>query len=153
MEHKTQIIRRPLDQVRPICTCGWLGTTCRNLADAKLEDFTAFFKPKTGLLWGFLAENLQGTLEKTGGTFQPKRRFQSTTNFVPDFLSNCLKRGDEITNTVFPGQSETPNVEFDVNLHSVSPEVAEVRSASAPSVRSPKRLCYYPFRVEGGSSA
>ena len=95
--------------------------------DTKLEDFTAFFKPKTGLLWGFLAENLQGTLEKTGGTFRPTRRFQSTTNFVDQFLSNCLKRGDEITNTVFPGGSETPNVEFDVNLHSVSPDVSEVR--------------------------
>jgi type VI secretion system protein ImpL len=95
--------------------------------DAKLEDFTAFFKPKTGQLWGFLSENLQGSLEKRGANFQATRRFQSTTNFANEFLSNCLKRGDEITNAVFPGQTDAPNVEFDVNLHSVSPDVSEVR--------------------------
>ena len=27
----------PLVEVRPICSCGWLGTTCRNLADAEIE--------------------------------------------------------------------------------------------------------------------
>lgn len=37
MEHNVLIVRRPFGQVRPICSCGWLGTTCRNLADAKIE--------------------------------------------------------------------------------------------------------------------
>jgi len=37
MEHDTMIVRRPNDRVRPICSCGWLGTTCRNLADAEAE--------------------------------------------------------------------------------------------------------------------
>ena len=35
--HETTIVQRPFDQVRPICTCGWLGTTCRNVADAEIE--------------------------------------------------------------------------------------------------------------------
>jgi len=36
-EHKVIIVRRPWDQVRPLCSCGWLGTTCRNAADAREE--------------------------------------------------------------------------------------------------------------------
>jgi hypothetical protein len=35
--HATTIVRRPFDQVRPICSCGWLGTSCRNVADAEEE--------------------------------------------------------------------------------------------------------------------
>jgi hypothetical protein len=37
VEHATIIVKRPEDQVRPICTCGWQGTTCRNAADARIE--------------------------------------------------------------------------------------------------------------------
>ena len=37
IEHEAIVVRRPHGQVRPICSCGWLGTTCKNLADAKLE--------------------------------------------------------------------------------------------------------------------
>jgi hypothetical protein len=37
MNHETIIVRRPFDQARPICTCGWQGTTCDSVADAELE--------------------------------------------------------------------------------------------------------------------
>jgi hypothetical protein len=40
MEHTVIIVRRPADQVRPICSCAWQGTTCRNLADATAEGET-----------------------------------------------------------------------------------------------------------------
>ena len=36
-EHATLIVKRPFDQRRPICSCGWQGTTSRNLADAEEE--------------------------------------------------------------------------------------------------------------------
>ena len=35
--HETIIVSRPFDQVRPLCACGWQGTTCRSVADAELE--------------------------------------------------------------------------------------------------------------------
>jgi type VI secretion system protein ImpL len=82
--------------------------------DAKIEDFTA-------------NENLTSSLEKSGEDFRAKRRFQSAVNFDDEFLSNCLKRGNQISNAVFPEKAEAPDLEFEVNLHSVSSDVAEVR--------------------------
>jgi type VI secretion system protein ImpL len=95
--------------------------------DAKIEDFTEFFQPENGQLWAFYRDNLTGSLRHSGDLFLPVRRFQSSSTFVPDFLSNCLERGAKIAHAVFPAKSPTPNLKFEVNLHSVSPDVAEVQ--------------------------
>ncbi|MBN2194439.1 MAG: type VI secretion system membrane subunit TssM [Polyangiaceae bacterium] len=94
--------------------------------DATIEDFSEFFRPETGLLWGFFNENLSSTLAHEGDAFIPKRRFQSSVAYTGPFLSNCLARGNKITKGTFPEGSETPVVAFDVNLHSVSPDVSEI---------------------------
>lgn len=95
--------------------------------DAKIEDYTEFFQPDTGLLWGFYKENLGGAIRRNGDAFVPTKRFQASTGFLPDFLGNCLERGSKITNATFPVKAEPPSVKFEINLHSVSPDVAEVQ--------------------------
>ncbi|MEZ4371007.1 MAG: type VI secretion system membrane subunit TssM [Polyangiaceae bacterium] len=93
--------------------------------DASLADFTEFFKPNSGLLWAFYAENLKGTLKRNGDAFTPSRRFNSSVGYKGDFLSTCLTRGAEISSAVF-GKGEEPKIKFEVNLHSVSEDVSEV---------------------------
>jgi type VI secretion system protein ImpL len=95
--------------------------------DAKLEDFIEFFQGDTGLLWAFYKDNLAGSLRRNGDTFVPSRRFQSSMSFLGDFLSNCLERGSKITNGAFPTKGAPPSMKFEVNLHSVSPDVAEIQ--------------------------
>lgn len=96
-----------------------------SMTDAKLDDFANFFRPETGVLWGFYKENLSSQIRRSGVTFAPVRRFDSKVEFVPDFLSNCLGRGAKISEAFFGNGSE-PKMDFQVNLHSVSPNVAEV---------------------------
>jgi len=66
-------------------------------------------------------------LRRTGDSFFPVRRFQSSSAYVPEFVSNCLERGAKIARAVFPGKSAQPSLKFEVNLHSVSPDVAEIQ--------------------------
>jgi type VI secretion system protein ImpL len=95
--------------------------------DAKLEDYTNFFKPKDGLVWGFYDAYLKGQLDEQGGTFVPSKRFKGEIAFSPPFLK-CLKRTLEITKATFPDPKASPKpaVQFEVNLHSVSENVSHV---------------------------
>ncbi|MGE5783867.1 MAG: type VI secretion system membrane subunit TssM [Myxococcales bacterium] len=95
--------------------------------DCKIEDYTAFFQPENGLLWKFYKANLEGSIRRNGDSFMPTKRFQTATSFLSDFLSNCLERGSKITTATFPDKGEVPSIKFDINLHSVSPDVAEVQ--------------------------
>lgn len=93
--------------------------------DVALADFTEFFKPKDGALWGFYETSLKGTLEKQGSKFIPDRRFKSSVPYSGPFLT-CLERGQKITDAMFPAGGEKPIVDFEINLHSVSSEVSEI---------------------------
>jgi type VI secretion system protein ImpL len=93
--------------------------------DAKVEDFTEFFRPQTGQLWGFYEQSLKGSLDRQGGEFLPTRRFKAVVPYSPAFLG-CLKRGAKITEATFATDGKAPAVGFEINLHSVSPDVAEV---------------------------
>ncbi len=92
--------------------------------DVALEDYTEFFKPK-GLLFGFYEQNLRGSLEQQGNRFIPTTRFNQSVGYTAQFLK-CYDRGFEIHKATFPDGTEQPNVEFEINLHSVSDNVAEV---------------------------
>ncbi len=97
--------------------------------DAKLSDFSEFFAPKTGLLWGFYEANLSGSLQRVGNTFSPARRFDAGVSFDGTFLSECLGRSAMLTDEFFPEEASQPRLAFEVNLHSVSPNVSEIRLA------------------------
>ena len=93
--------------------------------DTSLKDFTEFFRPETGTLWSFYGQNVAPAVEKRGGEFIPRQRFEQRTPYSGTFLS-FLKQSDDITRTFFADNGKTPSLEFSINLHSVSPNVAEV---------------------------
>ncbi len=92
--------------------------------DVSLADYTEFFKPN-GMLFGFYEKNLRGSLELQGKHFVPTTRFNQAIGFTGPFLK-CYDRGLEFQKATFPDGAEAPSVEFDINLHSVSDNVAEV---------------------------
>jgi type VI secretion system protein ImpL len=94
-------------------------------ADAKIEDFAAFFKPDKGELWSFYDTNLKASLEKQGDDFIPSRRFKGQVPYSTAFL-DCLKKASKITDATFGSDPAKPSVAFEVNLHSVSADVSEV---------------------------
>jgi type VI protein secretion system component VasK len=92
--------------------------------DVKLTDYTEFFKPG-GTLFGFYDAHLSASLEKNGKHFVPATRFKHSLNYSGTFI-RCYERGLEISNNTFPAKSDAPRVEFETNLHSVSPDISEV---------------------------
>jgi len=93
--------------------------------DASIQDFTEFFRPETGTLWSFYGQNVQPSVEKRAGSFIPLQRFEQKTPYNAEFL-RFLKRSDEITSMFFDEGGKIPTLQFQINLHSVSPDVAEV---------------------------
>ncbi|MCL2725583.1 MAG: type VI secretion system membrane subunit TssM [Polyangiaceae bacterium] len=94
--------------------------------DATLADFLQFFSPGDGALWSYYDESLKATLDRRGNTFTPSRRFRSAIGYRADFLGICLKRGADFTDALFAPKADHAAVEFDVNLHSVSPTISQV---------------------------
>jgi type VI secretion system protein ImpL len=107
--------------------------------DASFSDAVAFFKPKSGILWGFYDQYLKQFHRKEGHDFIPEMHLDSRPAHAKPFtpfralLYPCLKRADEITDALFPdadsGDKDAggkPKVEFQVNLKTVSPIVSEV---------------------------
>ncbi len=76
--------------------------------DASLEDAVAFFKPKSGILWGFYEQYLKPFHNKVGHDFIPEAHLEARPRpakpFTPfrGLLYPCLKRADEITDALFP---------------------------------------------------
>jgi type VI secretion system protein ImpL len=112
--------------------------------DASLQDAVAFFKPKSGILWGFYEQNLKNFHNKVDHDFIPEAHLETQPHSAKPFtpfrplLYPCLKRADEITEALFGGggggegdakggdDGPKPRVEFQINLKTVSPIVSEV---------------------------
>jgi type VI secretion system protein ImpL len=95
-------------------------------ADASVDDFLDFFAPGDGVLWSFYDSSLKATLDRNGSLFAPSRRFRSSIAYTSEFLDVCLRRGADFTNVLFPPKSDHAVVSFDVNVHSVSPSIAQI---------------------------
>ncbi len=95
-------------------------------AEASLDDVLDFFAPGDGVLWSFYDESLKATLDRSGSSFVPSRRFRSSVSYDPSFLDVCLKRGAQITKVLFAPKADHAAVGFAVNLHSVSSTIGEV---------------------------
>ncbi len=92
--------------------------------DVKVQDYTEFFRPG-GVLFGFYDTSLKGSIDKVGDHFVPGTRFGHTPGYTGGFLK-CYDRGLEISKATFPEKSDKPLVEFDLNLHSISDNIADV---------------------------
>jgi type VI secretion system protein ImpL len=93
--------------------------------DATLDDFNEFFRPKSGILWAFYEGNLKSAIDKKGDAFIPSQRFEQKNPYNSGFL-DYLKRSDGVSQSFFTGDAKEAAISFDINLHSVSAEVAEV---------------------------
>jgi type VI secretion system protein ImpL len=101
--------------------------------DASFEDAVAFFRPKDGVLWSFYDRYLAGMHRKQEHQFVPIAYLQGKiakgkpyTPFNP-LMYSCLERADEITDALWPaGATDRPEVQFQINLKTVSPIVSHV---------------------------
>ncbi len=84
--------------------------------DASFEDATAFFKPKDGVLWGFYDTYLKSYHTKQNHDFIPESHLEASPRPAKPYtpfnanLYNCLKRADEITDSLFAGETNQGRV-------------------------------------------
>jgi len=92
-------------------------------AEASLAEFSDFFRPETGQIWKFFAQNLATRLERAGNSYAPKAAADAMP-FRPDFLQ-CLNVAAEITDATFGGAAAV-NVPFSIKIHPAGSTVSEV---------------------------
>jgi type VI secretion system protein ImpL len=90
---------------------------------ANFADFTAFFKPNDGLLWGFVHAALAGWVERTGsGDYAPKKGADPLSLE----LFGCLTVAQEITDAFFR-EGDDPGLKLSVQADWSAPDVSAVR--------------------------
>ncbi len=92
--------------------------------DAALADVAEFFKPSSGLVWGFYNEALRADVQRAGEGFQFARQLGGASGFRGDLLS-FLKRANEITTVLFSANAPEVGVPFSVRIRP-TPKVASV---------------------------
>jgi type VI secretion system protein ImpL len=92
--------------------------------DAALADVAEFFRPGSGLVWGFYNETLRQEVQRAGDGFRFVRQLGGATGFVPALLP-FLSRAQDVTTVLFPAGSSEPAVPFSVRIRP-TPRVATV---------------------------
>ncbi|MBI5069885.1 MAG: type VI secretion system membrane subunit TssM [Deltaproteobacteria bacterium] len=92
--------------------------------DSALADVVEFFRPGSGLVWGFYAEALKADVQRAGDGFTFARQMGGASGFRTDLLA-FLKRAAEITTVLFPANASEPAVGFSVRIRP-TPKVAAV---------------------------
>jgi type VI secretion system protein ImpL len=86
----------------------------RDGQDAALAEVAEFFRPNSGILWGFYAEALRAQVPRAGDGFQCTRQLGDCP-FRPELLG-FLKRAQQITAALFTGGAAEPAVAFSVRI-------------------------------------
>lgn len=84
--------------------------------DAPLADFIAFYRPTTGILWGFYETTLARDIARVGAQFSPTSAEGVGSAYGPQLIS-FLERSNAISEAFFPAGSAVPRVEFEVRVH------------------------------------
>ncbi len=96
-----------------------------NGQDVALADFTEFYK-RDGTLWTYYGEGLASDVDRRGDGFAFTTRLGRDAGIVYlRTLPGFLQHAQDVTASFFPPGSETPRVDFDVQVHP-SPEVATI---------------------------
>jgi type VI secretion system protein ImpL len=95
----------------------------KSQVDASVVEFAEFFRPQTGVLWGFFERELKDRLIVSGNAFVPKDS-ADPAQFRPDFLQ-CLAYAQAITKAVF-GTAPEPMVPFTVNVLPAGGNISEI---------------------------
>lgn len=92
-------------------------------SDASVAEFAEFFRPNSGILWGFFNAKLSGMLEGSARGYGPSAT-ANAGRFRSDFL-NCLTVAHAITEAIFGGGME-PRVDFEVKVLPAGKNVAKI---------------------------
>ncbi len=92
--------------------------------DAALADVAEFFRPGSGLVWGFYNEALKAEVQRAGDGYKFARQLGGATGFVPALLV-FLGKAQDVTTVLFPSGSNEPAVPFSVRIRP-TPRVASV---------------------------
>ncbi len=91
--------------------------------DAALADVAEFFRPSSGVVWGFYNESLRSAVQRSGDGFRLSPQLGGA-GFRPELLP-FLKRALEITAALFPAGAADPSVAFSVRIRP-TPRIAAV---------------------------
>ncbi len=86
--------------------------------DALLSDFTAFYRPHTGVLWLFYDKRLEGIAPREGERFVFETKLGADAGSVYESrLLAFLERSWDISSVFFPRESTEPVLLFEVRIH------------------------------------
>jgi type VI secretion system protein ImpL len=91
---------------------------------AALADVAEFFRPNSGLVWGFYNEALRNDIQRAGDSFRFARSLGGVSGYRGDVLV-FLKKAQEITNVLFPAGAAAPSVQLSARIRP-TPNVAVV---------------------------
>ena len=91
---------------------------------AAMADVAEFFRPNSGILWGFYNEALRADVQRAGEGFQFARSLGGVSGFRPELLS-FLKRAQEVSTVLFPSGAADPSVQLSLRVRP-TPRVAVV---------------------------
>lgn len=95
--------------------------------DVPLADFTAFFKPTDGTLWGFYGRSLNTIVPRQGDRFAFSTRLGRDAGSVYQrSLLEYLSRANDVSNVFFAPGAASAGIEFDVRVRP-SPRIATIQ--------------------------
>jgi len=92
--------------------------------DAALADVADFYRPGSGILWGFYESSLKRDVVRNGATFSLREGAGVGAMYTPA-LVRFLDRAAFLSSVLFPPRAEAPRVDFEVRVRP-SPGIAQV---------------------------
>lgn len=92
--------------------------------DAALADVADFYRPSSGILWGFYEATLKRDIAQVGARFERKPGAGGGSMYSPE-LVRFLDRSAHLSSVLFAPRAEKPGVDFEVRVRP-SPGIAQV---------------------------
>lgn len=92
--------------------------------DAALADLADFYRPASGILWGFYDAALKRDVHQVGGGFEIAQGAGVGSMYTPE-LVRFLDRAQYLSSVLFPPRADKPRVDFEVRVRP-SPGIAQV---------------------------
>jgi type VI secretion system protein ImpL len=84
--------------------------------DAPMADFVEFFRPETGILWGFVSSALKNDVERSGDRYRFARKLGNTSPAFRPALIEFLNRARDVTSAMFPPSGREPSIPLSVSI-------------------------------------
>ncbi len=109
--------------------------------DAPMADFVEFFRPETGILWGFVSSALKNDVERAGDRYRFARKPGNTSPAFRPALIEFLNRARDVTSAMFPPSAREPSIPLSVSIQpaqNVAGSVLEVDGQAIEYRNGPK---------------